>query len=406
MRLPAPPPSLLDFRISAAPPSPEFVEARRRLWFDDAGGRPLERPAQLLTEYYADRRGSPVRRIVETANRWAIDLETVVLVAPRRSAEVARGIFEATAHPYYNSLSHGARGGRPRLAILEPVDDDDLLEGVLDLVRRTGESVDRHDRWGVWIEGADEPAEADALWATATPLLTALGECTRSVDDARFRTVVTNATGEPGPLPGDAPATFARRLDFPTLWDGGGFAAAALCGADVVGLAKGMTWFVELLKRRSPDECPVTSLVTRIADGPGSPSSVSRGPVELRTQHHALDGLADWLARGINGTVGKTRSDCSSLVTVASGWQTAESCRSEAAGDARRLHLLCDAARRDRLRTAATAVSADSSTGHHVGERASRDSREEVRIKRLNEVAIGELCAWLSAAKLLWEAVC
>jgi len=387
MRLPAPPPSLVECRFSA-PPGPELVEARRRLWFDDSGGRPLERPARLLTEYYADRRGSPLRRIVETANRWAIDLETVVLVAPRRSAAVARGLFEATAHPFHNSLSHGARGGRPRLAILEPVDDDDLHAGVLDLVRRTGESVDRHPRWGVWIEGADDPAEGDAIRATAAPLLAALAQCTRTADDARTRTIVTTAAGEPGrPLPGDVPANYARRLDFPTLWDGDGFAAAALCGADVVGLAKGMTWFVEAVKRRTPEECPVAQLVARIA----------AGPLELRTEHHALDGLATWFARGISTRGdGASRSGAGRL-SVAPGWQTAERLRSGADG-ARSLHLACEGPRRDRLHRRPDDPPAEPSADPSV------EPRSEIRIKRLSDVAIGELCAWLSAAKLLWDA--
>ena len=401
MRLPTAPPSLVASRLPAAHLGPELVEARRRLWFDDAGGRPLDVPGGLLTEYYADRRGSPLRRIVETANRWAVDLETVVLLAGGASADVARGIFEAAAHPYYNSLSHGARGGRPRLAILQPVDDDDLLQGVLDLVRRTGESIERHDRWAVWIEGADDSAEGAALAATAAPLLSALAETAKSSDDARSRTIVTTSTGEPcRGFPADIPATFARRLDFPTLWNGAGFAAAALSGADVVGLAKGMTWFAEDLKRRAPNECPVARLVTWIA----------QGPVELRTGHHAFDGLANWFARRINASETGGSPGGPARMTVVPAWQSAERRRSDGdangdrhkAGGARPLDLVCETPRRDRLHAASATAAADAPAAG-VDE-PSTDERAEIRITRLNEVAIGELCAWLSAAKLLFDA--
>jgi hypothetical protein len=398
MRLPTPPPSLVAGRFPAAQLGPELVEARRRLWFDDAAGRPLDVPGRLLTEYYADRRGSPLRRIVETANRWAVDLETVVLVCGGAKADVAQAIFEGAAHPYYNSLSHGARGGRPRLAIVRPVDDDDLLQGVLDLVRRTGESIERHDRWAVWIEGADDPAEGAALAATAAPLLAALAETAVSSDDARARTMVTTATGEPcQDFPADFPATFVRRLAYPTLWDGAGFAAAALCGADVVGLAKGMTWFAEEMKRRVPDDCPVARLVARIA----------QRPVALCTGHHALDGLANWFARSINASDAAGSPTGSARVTVVPAWQSDERRRfggAKSFGELRPIHLVCETPRRDRLH-AAQAPAARATAGAAAGsDEPSTDERAEIRIKRLNEVAIGELCAWLSAAKLLYDA--
>jgi len=416
MPIPPSPPSLVESRFPAAPLAPALVEARRRLWFDETAGLPLETPGRLLTEYYADRRGSPLRRIVETANRWAIDLETVVLLAPCRSAEVARGVMQAAAHPFYNALGHGARGGRPRLAIVEPVDDDDLLQGVLDLVRRTGESMDRHDRWGVWIEGADDPTEGEAMAGTAALLRQALAESAKSADDAKARAWVTTSDGEPcGGFPAGANTAFSRRLDYPTLWDGGGFTAAALCGADVVGLTKGMTWFVEGLKKRAPDVCPVARLVALVGEG----------PVELRVGHHALEGLAAWFARAINECDTARGRGGPRRLTVVPAWQAIERRRNDsAAAGVLRLHFGCETPRRDRLKATVTAAgqktdeetsnrdlsqretsNRESSNRDSANSKSANRERAEIVIKRLNEPAIGELCAWLSAAKLLYEAL-
>jgi hypothetical protein len=46
---------------------------------------------------------------------------------------------------------------------------------------------------------------------------------------------------------------------------------------------------------------------------------------------------------------------------------------------------------------------ADGGPADSIDERSTLE-RAEIRIKRLNEVAIGELCVWLSAAKLLFDA--
>lgn len=361
----------------------QWGEAWNRLLADPGPRALLDRPGELLSEYFRERHRSRLGKIVTAANAWPDWCETVVLVAPQRDARAAKAMFAAAAHPFYNQLSAGGRGGRPRLLILPPTLDNDRLQGALDLLKSSGDSDVPHNRWALVVVEAQKPEVA----ATAAPFIAALGgDVTRHfvLDD-------------------DPTATLLATWDAPPFFEPAALLASSTVGADVVQQLKGAIWFIEQAKSAPAAENEAVQLA----------EFLSHGPVNIVVWHDALKELACDFARQVN------HGD-----RVIAGYEPAERTRWLAESNSpRHLHLWSDAVRRDRIGEAhpilpdgepypETAIERFVSTPQplvaaydevRAAENASGVDSAEIQLTRLGDPAVGELSAWLSAAIVLRE---
>lgn len=351
--------------FASSSPAARTVEAWRKIAADETLRALLERPASLLSEYFRERGRSRLGRIVNTANRLAETCETVVLVGPSGSTAAAQALFAASAHPFYQRLSHGGRGGRPRIVCVEPTLDNDLLQAALDLLKTTDDGHAPGDRW---VSAVVEPSSI----ATAE-------------ERRNFESLLNVLPSDSQRLHlGDGPEAQLPALHGAAFFDGLALFTAALVGADTVALCKGATWFQEEAKKSSPEACEAV----RLAD------VVAGGPTQLVAWHHALEPLA----RRFSKRLGRSET------TVVAGYEPVARRRLlHAADSTRRVHLFTDVVRRDRLTVPSPSVAAYEAV--RAAEVAAGIDVHEIRLTRLNDQALGELCAWFEAVTVIVKAL-
>lgn len=348
----------------------------------------LDRPGELLSEYFRERKRSRLGKIVTEANAWPDWCETIVVVASHEDATVGRALFTAAAHPFYNQLSPGGRGGRPQLLFVEPTLDNDVLQGTIDLLRASSEADVPHDRWGLVVVTPEAYAEVAAM---ASIFLHAMGN-----DPARQFLISESTLAESAFTAWQAP-TFFHPI---------ALLASSTVGADVVQQLKGAVWFAEQAKQATPAENEAIQLA----------EFLSHGPTEIVVWHHALKQLACGFAARMRNEI-RVIDDCEN---------SARRRLLIADSSIRRLHLVCDAVRRDRLGViepispGETEIAGDGTIERFVPmpqplvadydevraeEVASGITSAEIRLSRLNDPAIGELCAWMSTVLEIYSFV-
>ncbi len=111
----------------------------------------FELPQRLLDAYYADRQGSELGRIMQTATRLRESVDRVVVLGIGGSYMGAKALMDACCQPYFNELSRGERGSYPRMYFEGNNVDNDASQGLLSLLGngRAATSVD--DRWAIVV---------------------------------------------------------------------------------------------------------------------------------------------------------------------------------------------------------------------------------------------------------------
>jgi hypothetical protein len=377
--------------------SPLLAEAWTSLVRDDALRLPLDHPGRLLSEYFRQRRRSSLGDSVTLANALGERRDTVFLVAGRAEIVSCEAIVAAAAHPWHNLLRGNQRGGRPRVIFLEPTLDTDLLQGAIDLVRRVGEGTEVHDRWAVILiapaDSGDGPQAVELrrdLRDAAAPLVEQLRETAGGDDELRARLIVLDETAE-GAAKLVASGTPFHPLLLPrraSLLDGPAMFVSALVGADSISQLKGAVWFWEKEKVKLAHESRVTALA----------EFLSRTGCRIAVWHHALEPLGRRLAK-----IGS--------VPVQAAYSHAGRRELGADGDRPTLHLWSDAVRRDPLNAASLdeaepRLVVDELRSRYAAMLAEPTATNaEIRVRRLNDIAVGELCQWFTAAKLLMRYV-
>jgi glucose-6-phosphate isomerase len=252
---------LADARLWAS--GNEIPRVKRPL---DAGFTDL--PERLLAEYHELGPNSEVGRIRATADRLAATVDHVVVLGIGGSYMGARALQEACCHPYHNGLPRNRRGGRPRITYAGNHVDNDVLQGLLDLlepnnISELGDSSEQDDsseqgraetdprnheaieeRWAIVVisksGGTLETAATFRL--LLNPLRAACGNC-----DDELAQLVVPVTGTSGKL-----FDLAAELGCPDVFQvpdgvGGRFSIlsavgllpAAVMGLDIVELLQG-----------------------------------------------------------------------------------------------------------------------------------------------------------------------
>ncbi len=200
-------------------------------------------PDQCLAEYYADRRGSQLGRIMRTAKRLRDLVDRVVVLGSSDFSWGAKALMDACCQPYFNELSRGERACYPRMVFAGNHFDNDATQGLLALLGSGRIARSLEDRWALVVisKTGETPETAVAL----RQLLTALAASCQG--PPRVAELVVPVTGARGRL-----FDFATALgcaDIYPIADGAedGFAIlsavgllpAAILGINVVKLLEG-----------------------------------------------------------------------------------------------------------------------------------------------------------------------
>lgn len=205
-------------------------------------------PNRLLDDYTTPgrRSTSELSAILATARRLRESVDRVIVVGDGRAALAGQAVFESCAHPFHNELPRGERGGRPRISWIDSSADNDVVQGLLDLVAPAGSRPGRDllAQWAVVATGPPASAERTAAAARlfAEPLMASVGG-DRTLRAERFVTIA--APGGPlGELAAGlgGSATFelpAGRSAESCPFTAATLLPAAVAGIDVVRLLEG-----------------------------------------------------------------------------------------------------------------------------------------------------------------------
>ncbi|MGN6136146.1 MAG: glucose-6-phosphate isomerase [Aureliella sp.] len=200
-------------------------------------------PERLLSEYEQDRQQSELGRILSVAKRFQQTLDRVVVLGIGGSYMGARALMDACCQPYWNELTRGARGSRPRMYFEGNNVDNDASQALLRLLAsEPGESG--KPNWGIVVISKSGGTLETA--AAFRQFLSAL-EAACGGDAEAIRQRVIPVTGDSGKL-----FNFAKELGCPEVFPvpdgvGGRFSVlsavglvpAAILGLNVVELLKG-----------------------------------------------------------------------------------------------------------------------------------------------------------------------
>jgi glucose-6-phosphate isomerase len=111
----------------------------------------FELPERLLAEYYEDRRGSELGRIMQTAKRLREIVDRVVVLGIGGSYMGAKALMDGCCHPFFNELSRGERGSYPRMYFEGNNVDNDATQGLLSLLGNGKRATSVDESWAIVV---------------------------------------------------------------------------------------------------------------------------------------------------------------------------------------------------------------------------------------------------------------
>jgi glucose-6-phosphate isomerase len=110
-------------------------------------------PERLLAEYVAERQGSELARILAVTKQLMTEVDRVVVLGIGGSYMGAKALMDACCQPYFNELSRGERGSRPRIYFEGNNVDNDASQGLLHLLgaHRGKPATGVDDSWGIVV---------------------------------------------------------------------------------------------------------------------------------------------------------------------------------------------------------------------------------------------------------------
>lgn len=117
-------------------------------------------PAWLLESYRKERNSSLVGRILGSAKRIRDEVDRIVVISSPAIRSGIQALLESCCDPYFNELSRGERGGRPRIYFAGGDLDNDAIHGLLTLLTHRRSSSQVENDWAiVAIDDGQTPLE-------------------------------------------------------------------------------------------------------------------------------------------------------------------------------------------------------------------------------------------------------
>lgn len=219
----------------------------------------LELPEKILAEYQADQRSSELGRILRTARRLQDAVDRVVVLGIGGSYLGARALLEACCDPYFNELSRGQRGSRPRMYFEGNNVDNDASQGLLKLLGGGRPAERLEDRWAIVVI-----SKSGTTLETAVAFRQYLAALKQSLggDAEKLAQLVVPVTGAGGKLFNLVQALGCREVFRVPDGVGGRFSVlsavgllpAAILGLNVVTLLQGAAAMNEHFRAAGPGE--------------------------------------------------------------------------------------------------------------------------------------------------------
>ncbi len=253
----------------------EILEVDQRL-YDSRGPVPADKnpldhgffelPERMLGTYKQHRHSSELGRILKVVHQLREKVDRIVVLGIGGSYMGAKALMDACCDPYFNELSRGDRGSRPRMYFEGNNVDNDASQGLLKLLGsgRPAKTVD--ERWAIVVisksGGTMETAVAFRQYLAA--LRSSCGG-----DPQQLRELVIPVTGKSGRL-----AELSAKIGCPEVFEvpdgvGGRFSVlsavgilpAVLLGINVVELLEGAIQMNDHFRTAPPEENAVLNFV-------------------------------------------------------------------------------------------------------------------------------------------------
>jgi glucose-6-phosphate isomerase len=108
-------------------------------------------PERMLGDYQSHRHQSELGRILKVAHRLRETVDRVVVLGIGGSYMGAKALMDACCEPYFNELSRGERGSRPRMYFEGNNVDNDASQGLLKLIGAGKSANTIEDRWAIIV---------------------------------------------------------------------------------------------------------------------------------------------------------------------------------------------------------------------------------------------------------------
>lgn len=219
----------------------------------------FELPERMLAEYQRQREGSQLGRILRVARRLREQVDRVVVLGIGGSYMGARALMEACCDPYFNELSRGERGSRPRMYFEGNNVDNDATQGLLRLLSNSPPSRGPEGRWGIVVISKSGGTLETAI---AFRQFLALLRAACAGDAGALAELVVPITGGSGKLFDLARALGCRDI-FPvpegvggrfSVFSAVGLLPSAILGLDVVELLEGAAAMNQHFRTAPPGE--------------------------------------------------------------------------------------------------------------------------------------------------------
>ena len=185
-------------------------------------------PERLLAAYEAQRAASELGRVLAATKAMMAEVDRVVVLGIGGSYMGAKALMDGCCQPYFNELSRGERGSRPRIYFEGNNVDNDASQGLLHLLgaQRGHVATGVEDSWGVVVisksGGTLETASAFRQYLAALEV-----SCGGDMEKVRRRLIPV--TGDSGKL-----HSFASELGCPEI-----FPVTGWCRWQVLGVVGG-----------------------------------------------------------------------------------------------------------------------------------------------------------------------
>ena len=256
---------LPDFGIDAvqiAELLPKLVDIRDAMMtaeLHDAGFVTL--PDRLLAEYEANRRGSELGRLFKRATHLHKIVDRVVVLGIDGSYIGARAILESCCQPYWNELSRGDRGSKPRMYFGGNNLDNDASQALLYLLgaHKNQPAKNELERWAlVVISKSGDTIETAAAFRQFLAALesSAAGDREKQIEllvpvtglDSKLRKMVTElGATDIYPVPDGVGGPFS-------VLSAAGLVPAAMVGVNVIELLQGASAMTKHFQTAKPED--------------------------------------------------------------------------------------------------------------------------------------------------------
>lgn len=157
----------------------------------------FELPERLLEDYHERPEASELGRILRRAHRLRDQVDRVVVLGIGGSYMGARALMDACCDPYFNELSRGERGSRPRMYFEGTNVDNDASQGLIKLLGGGRPGTRLEERWAIVVI-----SKSGATLETAVALRQFLDLLRNSLggDEQQLADLVIPVTGSSGRL--------------------------------------------------------------------------------------------------------------------------------------------------------------------------------------------------------------